>query len=172
MAAAEVYYQERLTSNNLNGKLSFVSLILSLSAPPWSSVYGSSKAAAHMITNSLKMELSPFNVNVMLVAPGAVRTGIANHTSETWALPEGSVYAEYADSIRQRLTAVQRTKALTPAQFAKPVVDKALRRNPPFFVSFAPAAFLFKVLSWLPTAWVRWIFSKWYLQLKPKSKTA
>ncbi|VDB88936.1 unnamed protein product [Peniophora sp. CBMAI 1063] len=155
-----------------SGLIINVGSIFGTFAPPWSSVYGSSKAAAHMITNSLKMELSPFNVNVMLVAPGAVRTGIVSHTSETWSLPEGSVYTDYAESIRERLTAVQRIKALTPKQFAKPLVDKALRRSPPYFVSFAPAAFLFKVLSWLPTAWVRWIFSKWYLQLKPKSKTA
>ncbi|KZV63621.1 oxidoreductase [Peniophora sp. CONT] len=141
-------------------------------APPWSSIYGSSKAAVHMLTNSLKMELSPFNVSVMLVAPGAVRTGIANHSASSWSLPENSVYAEYADSIRQGLTAVQRTKALTPEQFAKPVVDKALRRSPPYFVSFAPAAGLFKLFSWLPSAWVRWIFGRWYLRLSPKSKTA
>ncbi|KAG9220096.1 hypothetical protein CCMSSC00406_0009881 [Pleurotus cornucopiae] len=38
--------------------------------------YGSSKAAVHAISETLALEVAPFNIRVLLVAPGSFRTGI------------------------------------------------------------------------------------------------
>jgi 1-acylglycerone phosphate reductase len=103
------------------------------------------------------MELSPFNVRVMLVAPGGVSTSI-NRSVNGLTLPPSSVYTDYFDAILERLRTVD--KGMDPADFAKPVVASALKSNPPFFVSLASSATLFKIFSWLPTRVVRYILCK------------
>lgn len=45
-------------------------------ATPWGSVYCATKAAVHSFSDALRMELKNYNVNVMVVAPGAIKSEI------------------------------------------------------------------------------------------------
>lgn len=53
------------------------------------SVYNASKAALHAYSDTLRIELAPFNVNVIVVVTGGVKSNIARTHRE---LPEGSLY--------------------------------------------------------------------------------
>ena len=46
---------------------------------PWSGGYAASKAAMHSISQTLAMELRPLGIRVLNVAPGGVRSRIAEH---------------------------------------------------------------------------------------------
>ncbi|KAF4630632.1 hypothetical protein G7Y89_g7506 [Cudoniella acicularis] len=52
-------------------------------------IYNASKAALHAYSNTLRLELEPYNVGVMVVVTGGVKSRIARTKRE---LPEGSLY--------------------------------------------------------------------------------
>ncbi|KZV73039.1 NAD(P)-binding protein [Peniophora sp. CONT] len=139
---------------------------------PWSGTYSASKHAVHAITNVLQMELKPFNVKVMLLAPGGVVTKIATVSTEAFSLREDTVYKDYTEAIISRAMASHSLRGvLTVKEFSRKIVRAALKKSPPFMVSIAPPAGLFKILTWFPTFVVRAMFS-WKLVWKNKSKTA
>lgn len=45
-------------------------------------IYASSKAAVHSLTDSLRVELRPFGVRVVLVMPGAIRSHFGANTAQ------------------------------------------------------------------------------------------
>ncbi|VDC07504.1 unnamed protein product [Peniophora sp. CBMAI 1063] len=139
---------------------------------PWSGTYTASKHAVHAITNVLQMELKPFNVKVMLLAPGGVVTNIAATSTERFSLREDSPYKDFTDAIIARAMASHKLRGvLTVKEFSRKIVRAALRRNPPFMISIAPPAGLFKILSWFPNFVVRALLS-WGMVYRNKSKTA
>jgi 1-acylglycerone phosphate reductase len=143
-----------------------------LSPTPWSGIYASSKAAVHSLTNTFAMELKPFNIKVMLVAPGAVQSNIADHSTAAFKLPPDSLYKGYLASIMYRMEYSQKVPgSYTAARFAAVVVDKALRRRPPFYLTLAPPSFLFTIFGWLPTALVRFILGRYFVTPAKKTKS-
>lgn len=64
---------------------------------PYRGVYSASKAAVDRLTESLRMELKPFGINVCTVQPGGVKTAInANRIHSV--LPAGNVYKHHFDT--------------------------------------------------------------------------
>ncbi|CAE6417042.1 unnamed protein product [Rhizoctonia solani] len=126
---------------------------------PWAGVYAASKAAAHAITETLQMEakaLSPY-IHVMLILTGGVKSNIANNSIFT--LPATSLYQAYLPNIIGRLQMSQTGPSMPTAEYAKGVVEAALRKGgPPRTLSIGAHTFLFKVLRWIP----RWVVM-WYL---------
>jgi short-subunit dehydrogenase len=51
-------------------------------ATPFSSTYSATKAALTRFSDALRMELSPFNINVVIIKPGGVKSDIANNAKE------------------------------------------------------------------------------------------
>ncbi|KAH7334270.1 NAD-binding protein [Rhizoctonia solani] len=126
---------------------------------PWAGVYAATKAAAHAITETLQMEakaLSP-DIRVMLVVTGGVKSNIANNS--TFTLPPTSLYQAYLPNIVGRLQLSQTGPSMPTAEYAKGVVEAALRKGgPPRTLSIGAHTSLFKVLRWIP----RWVVM-WYL---------
>lgn len=58
------------------GRIINIGSTLSLLASPGASVYSASKFAVRAITDSLRIELKPFDMSVILVAPGAVESAL------------------------------------------------------------------------------------------------
>ena len=90
------------------------------------SAYNASKAALHAYSNTLRVELAPFDVNVMVVVTGGVKSNIARTHRE---LPEQSLYhplnAEY-----QRRQLHSQEGAMEATVYAVDVVKSALRAKP------------------------------------------
>ena len=53
---------------------------------PYNAPYCSSKAALHAITDCMRIEMAPFNIKVVLVAPGFIRTNIFKLGPASWCL--------------------------------------------------------------------------------------
>jgi 1-acylglycerone phosphate reductase len=117
-------------------------------------VYCASKAALHTLSEVLAMECRPFNIDVMLVAPGTVTSNISKNQASTFRMPPDTLYAGYVKNIMERMGASQSMGAMPTAVFAKKVVVKALETPPPAYISIGGYAVVFFILKWLPRSWV------------------
>ncbi|KAI0673712.1 NAD-P-binding protein [Trametes maxima] len=121
---------------------------------PWGGIYASTKAAVNSITDALYMECKPFDINVVLLAPGGVKSNIATNQAPRVKLPENSLYSDYIDSILTKLHMSQGPSAMPTATFAERVVTAVLQPKPPRYMTLAAMSRMFRVLAWFPRGWV------------------
>ena len=91
-------------------------------------ITNSSKAAAAMLTDTLRLELAPFNIKVVDLKTGAVQSHFWDNQAggETPSLPAGSIYLLAKDRVEKRMTGEWAVQAgITADQWADQVV-KAL----------------------------------------------
>ncbi|KAI9368959.1 hypothetical protein BJX61DRAFT_521527 [Aspergillus egyptiacus] len=94
----------------------------------YGSSYNASKAALHHWGNTLRVEMSPFNVRVINVISGNIGTNIL-HRDASRTLPKDSFYAPLQEEFQAH---VQRIPNTTDRMvYAKSVVEQSLRRCPP-----------------------------------------
>lgn len=76
---------------------------------PFSGTYCASKAAFNAFSDTLRMELKPFGIDVMSVKPGAVRSSFADNAKQALVrvLPEYSFYKPVEDALWRRAAASQ-----------------------------------------------------------------
>jgi short-subunit dehydrogenase len=99
-------------------------------ATPFVGPYGASKAALHVLSDALRVELEPFNIKVITVQPGAVQSNISKNAHKVLSatLKKDSVYENIFDAIRERADASQQDPS--PAgEFAEQLL-KHLGNNP------------------------------------------
>lgn len=99
---------------------------------PCGGPYGASKAASSALMDALRAEVSSFGVQVCVVEPGAIKTGILKSSEEKWAqllaqAPaglDGRVLAVYAASMQSTFGTSKKAfeSAIPPAEFAKTLV--------------------------------------------------
>ena len=103
---------------------------------PWNGVYCATKAALHSLTDVLYMECTPFNINVVLLAPGAVRSNIAaNQAARGIQLPPDSLYQDYFVSVLKKMTWSQESNPMPTDVFALSALGGLIIPNMPFSLS-------------------------------------
>ncbi|KAI0828928.1 NAD-P-binding protein [Trametes gibbosa] len=123
---------------------------------PWGGIYGATKAAVQSINDALYMECTPFNIHVVLVAPGGVKSNIA--INQAPKLPEGTLYADYFDSILTKLNLSQGPNAMSAEVFSRKVVAAVLRPTPPRYMTLAAMSTIYSIFKWFPRGWVLRLF--------------
>ena len=99
------------------------------------------------------MECKPFNINVVLVAPGDIKSNIAANQEQRINLPPGSLYSDYVDSLLRKLNASQGNP--TPAhEFARGVVSAIMAARPPRYLRLGAMPMVYRFLNWLPRGWI------------------
>ncbi|KAI1125554.1 hypothetical protein F5Y10DRAFT_246809 [Nemania abortiva] len=89
--------------------------------------YNASKAAIQHWSNTLRLEMSPFNVKVITVIPGEVGTNILKNDVNQ-VLPQGSYYSPLATEFKEH---VRRTPKTTDRfEYAANVVAHSLKSSP------------------------------------------
>ncbi|KAL4568800.1 hypothetical protein LXL04_024416 [Taraxacum kok-saghyz] len=121
---------------------------------PWAGSYCASKAAVHSISHTLRLELKPFGINVVLVIPGAIRSSLGSHNTSLLSNYDWKLYKDFSDAIAERARASQVGKSTDATLFARHVVKKVLSSKPPKQVAFGHMTTLFAFLSVSPL-WVR-----------------
>ncbi|KAF6168781.1 hypothetical protein GIB67_012179 [Kingdonia uniflora] len=81
-------------------------------ATPWAGSYSTSKASVHSMTNTLRLELRPFGIQVLLVILGAVCSNIGNAGLKKVADKEWKLYSEFKEAIAERANASQKPPCL------------------------------------------------------------
>ena len=130
------------------------------SATPWNGLYCASKAALQSLSDTLSMEAKPFNISVLHVAPGAVKSNISANAGARYRLAEDSLYSAFLPNIIQRIYASQATNPMPTEIFANEVVSKALQTYPPVYMALGGHSLLFAIFKWLPKSWVLHILWK------------
>ncbi|KAM5377527.1 hypothetical protein ACJZ2D_004896 [Fusarium nematophilum] len=92
---------------------------------PWISTYVSSKAALTTYSETLRLELSPFGVDVSTIMIGRIDSHFDDNAPFT--LPAGSKYAPIEEIITGWSTGALKPKGIPSDQFAESIVDKVVR---------------------------------------------
>ncbi|KAJ7172827.1 NAD-P-binding protein [Mycena crocata] len=138
---------------------------------PWTGIYDSSKAAVRALTEVLTMECKPFNIHVMLVAPGSVASDIMNKFPEL-SLPATSLYHAFLNNIVQRVhTSKNSGTSMSGEAFAEEIIEKALRRSPPRYVLTGGHSWLFWAWGYFPRSWYFWAIWRRFSRLGEKNKS-
>ena len=90
------------------------------------SAYNASKAALHSYSDTLRVELSPFDVKVLTVITGGVKSRIARTER---SLPENSIYLPIDTEYQRRLKHSQEV-GMPNEKYARSVVKQVLKRRP------------------------------------------
>lgn len=136
-------------------------------ATPWNGVYCASKAAVQSISDVLWMECKPFNISVMHIAPGGVRSNVSAAGSALFKLAEGSLYSKFLGNIMDRIYASQAPGSTQTSVFAKQVVTEALGKKPIMYLSTGANSTVLGIFKWLPKKWV--LSYMWRIYSKPKA---
>jgi 1-acylglycerone phosphate reductase len=111
------------------------------------------------------MECRPFNIRVLLISAGGICSNLSRNAAASLTLPENSAYKAFIPNIIARMNASQTPHSTPSDEFAKKVVNAALSKNPPKYLTFGHNASLFAFLRWLPRTLV--LFLVWRRFSKP-----
>ncbi|KFX96316.1 hypothetical protein V490_03394 [Pseudogymnoascus sp. VKM F-3557] len=111
------------------GTVVFISSVAGISPWAYHGMYNASKAAVNAIAYTLELELSPFDVKVITVMTGSVRTGYFDNQPPA-ILPKGSVYMPIKEIVDRHTSGAELPKRTPPDEYAKSVVSNAMSPKP------------------------------------------
>ncbi|KAI2618666.1 NAD(P)-binding protein [Hypomontagnella submonticulosa] len=120
---------------------------------PFQAIYNSSKAAMAMLSDSLRLELSPFNIKVVDLRTGIVKTNLIKNLQEksNVTLPKGSIYEPAREVVEKALRQEGFESQGMPAnQWAEAVVRDLQKSNPPPVIWRGESALLTRISTVLP----------------------
>lgn len=142
------------------GTIVNVGSITALAPGPWAGVYSASKAALHALSDTLRVELRSFGINVMTVAPGGTESNIGSNSAAKYdQINDWKYYKKYEESLRAR-TDISQGRGCIPAEdLAKRVVTLVLKKNPPAWFAYGQYTAILTILYYAPL-WFRDYFYK------------
>jgi NAD(P)-dependent dehydrogenase (short-subunit alcohol dehydrogenase family) len=157
------------TLNGPKGRIVMMSSVTGKNANPLTPAYSTSKHAIEGLSESLRRELMLFGIDVIIVAPGPVKTPIWSKGQEQFdlstysnspylpALQKVAAYMQHLDSI-----------GLPPEKIAEVVHDALTLPKPKVRYQIAPDPMRHLMAQWLPKRLVDKIIAK-RLGLRPKA---
>lgn len=115
------------------GRIINVGSVSGILVTPFSGLYCATKAAFHAVSDALRMELAPFNIEVMVVQPGAIESDFGDNaeTSLARTFGPGSLYRDVKEGVLKRARASQHNPTPTGQFVAELVRTLELDRLPP-----------------------------------------
>lgn len=143
------------------GKVINITSIGGIMPTPILGVYQAAKAALEALSDTLRMEVAPFGVHVVAIAPGAIRTPLLQKSGHAF----GRIAAEMPEALRplyeSRLHAYEKTAALadrlatTPEMAGRTILRAVRARAPrPRYLIGLDARFLAYLKRNLPDRWM------------------
>jgi short-subunit dehydrogenase len=137
-----------------NGTIINISSIGGLMGLPFQGFYAASKFAVEGMSESLRMELKQFNINVVLINPGDFFT---NFTSNRQIISKAGNDSPYEAQFRKTLAVIEKdeTGGLRPAKMAQKIFNILEKKKPcPRYIVSTFEQKLAVVLKYiLPDAW-------------------
>ncbi|KAH9908495.1 hypothetical protein F4778DRAFT_717405 [Xylariomycetidae sp. FL2044] len=126
MAMCQTFIDQLIAAKGLIINMSSLS---SITPYMFGSAYCATKAAVSAYSRTLRLELAPFQVRVMVSMTGTVKSNTANHGDRV--LPETSLYLLVQHIFKWRCNFSQTSATIDTATFAKKLVDASLRAEWP-----------------------------------------
>jgi NAD(P)-dependent dehydrogenase (short-subunit alcohol dehydrogenase family) len=100
---------------------------------PFAGAYNASKAAVAGFTETMRLELGPFNIKVLNLVTGAVRSTFQLNAPRP-QLPPLSLYAVARETVERAMDNKDDAGDMDPSQWARCVVAQVSQRSPPYWV--------------------------------------
>ncbi len=148
------------------GRILNLSSLAGQIAGPFMGLYSASKFALEALSDTLRMELAPFGIAVVLIEPGPVSTQffeVAQQSAKTAITnPQATVYGPAFANLEN--LAEQVNRIAWPVERAAQVILKAItdRRPRPRYVAASGGAWLLLLLNLLPARLMDRLQSKFY----------
>ncbi|KAK7055539.1 Arabinanase/levansucrase/invertase superfamily protein [Favolaschia claudopus] len=110
-----------------DGRIVNIGSIAGVMPYPFGSAYNASKAALHSYGNTLRLELAPFNIQVLTIITGGVKSNISSHRSRL--IKPSSLYAPIAEIFAQRRAGRSQVGAMSTKAYAQSVVAQTLKHR-------------------------------------------
>jgi short-subunit dehydrogenase len=110
-------------------------------------IYSSSKAALLALSETLRLELKPFGVQVLSVMTGAVQTMIFQ---TNYSLPPDSAYLAWEKQIAAQAEGSEQAFRMSAPVYAERVVDDILNRRRSITYRGQMASFAYWVVALMP----------------------
>jgi NAD(P)-dependent dehydrogenase (short-subunit alcohol dehydrogenase family) len=132
------------------GRIVMISSVAGRSGNPTGAAYSASKHAIEGLSESLRRELMLFGIDVIVIAPGAVKTPIWEKGQEVdISVYKNSPYFPALEKIRA-FTKHLSTIGLPPETIAEAVENALTSPNPKVRYQITPDPMRHLVMSWLP----------------------
>lgn len=146
-----------------SGRIVNVGSTVGVLPTPFAGAYCASKSAIHMLSEVMRVELAPFGVDVIIIAPGAIESNFGNNAAANANLgkySEDSLYQPIAEKIERRAHASQERPTPTVV-FAREMADAILagKPDPIHFIGNGSTAGRLAARG-LPRRLLDWIFSR------------
>ncbi|PVH77427.1 putative short-chain dehydrogenase/reductase [Cadophora sp. DSE1049] len=113
------------------GTIINIGSILGYMPLPWQGYYNASKAAANLLSDQFRIELSPWGVKTILVVSGIVKTRFFENLPNLPVLPQTSLYYAAKDDVEPVMAGAEAEKTGVDVDvYANAVVNNALKANP------------------------------------------
>ncbi|KAF3397230.1 NADPH-dependent 1-acyldihydroxyacetone phosphate reductase [Talaromyces pinophilus] len=105
------------------GRIVFITSISGYINVPWMGSYAASKRSIEIIAETLRLELGPFNVGVLSIVTGAVKTQGQTYFGD-FKLPDDSLYSSIEDIIASRAQGKDGVDRMPLMAYSNKVVDQ------------------------------------------------
>ncbi|KAL1878229.1 hypothetical protein Daus18300_002146 [Diaporthe australafricana] len=141
------------------GRVVNISSVGAIVNTPWIAAYASSKAALNSMSDTLRLELSPFGVSVVTVMAGVVDSEFHANDPD-FELPPSSRYAPIKDAIASWASGKAKPKGCSAQEFAEALVVDVIGSKRPAVYRGPRAGAVKFVTIWLPTWLVDFFMSQ------------
>lgn len=118
-----------MMANNIKGTISFVGSILGDVPTPWNALFSSSMAALHSLANSLRLEVSPYQIRVLLFKMGYDKSMVINNNLHNLQSPYNSAYKSVENHVAYRAVWNRQEIESRGKVFASVAVHTTLNRH-------------------------------------------
>jgi len=126
------------------GRILMLSSVAGILTPPTYGAYSSSKHAVEAVSNALRLELYPFNIEVILIEPGYIMTNFQQTAKElAQSYVEGSTISPYAKIYSGAIagaTSSRRESKTTPEDCARVILHAIEASHPKARYTVTPLA--------------------------------
>ena len=142
------------------GRIINISSVSGRIAYPFMGAYAASKHALEAMSDSLRRELLPYGVDVILIEPGTVQTPIVGKFGEQIAQYNNTEYGPILHKVAQK--AAEREDKALPVTAVTRIIQQALESKQPRTRYPIPRRWLSGWLlpRWLPDRWFDWLIAR------------
>ncbi|KAF2262913.1 NAD(P)-binding protein [Lojkania enalia] len=136
------------------GTIVNVSSIASRVPNPYESIYNASKAALSHFSHTLRLELAPLSIRVIILEVGMIKTSWYTNSMPSFTLPLNSLYTPATSELTTSVTGTENQKSGTPvAGFGEYIVGEVLKDGKTGEVWGGALSGTVRIVRWLP-GWV------------------
>ena len=146
--------------------------VAAIACMPFGAPYSASKSAVHALSDTLRLELAGFGIKVVVVAPGAIKSSIADNTQKNLDtsrssdpddlgyLPADSLYKHVEDLVKFRAEFSQQGEPTPSETFARNVRRWVAASNPGAYLFTGKKSLTVWIAYYLPTKVKDWIVGR------------